>query len=117
MALSNLEVVRRMLEGFDGRDPENLIAWACEDIELRTAIIGGAENNVYRGHEGVRDWARERDEMFDDIEFRVGDMIEGPEHPRGADRDAPRVHGPRAGVGCRAGGTNVERPRLSGASP
>jgi ketosteroid isomerase-like protein len=76
VALSNLDVVRRMLETFDGRDPERLIAWACEDIELRTAIIGGIEGNAYRGHDGVRAWARERDEMFDDIKFRFDEILE-----------------------------------------
>lgn len=73
---SNLDVVRRALEGFDGRDPEKLLASATEDVEMRSAIIGGAEANCYLGHDGVRQWARERDEAFPDIRFMIDELRE-----------------------------------------
>ena len=71
---SNLEVVRHALDGFDGRSADELLRWATEDVELRSAIIGGAEANVYRGHDGIREWARERDETFPEIRFLIDDM-------------------------------------------
>jgi hypothetical protein len=52
VALSNVEVVRRAVDSFADRDVDALSAWLTEDVELRSAIIGNAEGNVYRGHEG-----------------------------------------------------------------
>ena len=33
-----------------------MLSFAGPDAELRSAIIGGAEGRVYRGHEGFRQW-------------------------------------------------------------
>jgi ketosteroid isomerase-like protein len=73
---SVIDVVRRALEEFDGHDAEALLAWATDDVEMRSAVIGGAEGNVYTGHEGVRRWARERDEAFEEIRFVVDELQE-----------------------------------------
>ena len=36
-------------------------------MELQSAIIGGAEGNTYRGHDGVRQWMAESDAAFEDL--------------------------------------------------
>ncbi len=76
MAESNIEVVRRALADFDGASAEAMVEWTTEDVELRSAIIGGAEGIVYRGHDGLREWARGRDEAFDEIRFVVRELVE-----------------------------------------
>jgi ketosteroid isomerase-like protein len=91
MAQGDLAMVRQALEGFGGQSAEELIPWTTEDVELRSAVIGTAEGNMYRGHDGVREWARERDESFDEIRFisdeirEVGDLVVvlGHIHARG----------------------------------
>ena len=89
MELSNVEVVTRALAAFESTgfaDIEPFIAWVTEDVELRSAIVGGAEGNVYRGHDGIREWAREVTDAFDDLhliaeEFReVSDVVVGLGH-------------------------------------
>ena len=73
------EVVRNALAAFErpeGRDVEALVAWCTADIELRSAIIGGAEGNVYRGHDGVRAWLRESEESFDELHIVADDIRE-----------------------------------------
>jgi ketosteroid isomerase-like protein len=92
MALSNSEVVRSALAAFDQQDIETLLEWCTEDVEMRSAIVGGAEANVYRGHDGMRQWQRERDEAFDEIALslhethEIGDLVValGHLHARGA---------------------------------
>ena len=76
MGLSNVEKVRRALDAFVGRDPDALAEWCTEDVELRSAVIGTAEGNVYRGHDGLRDWAREGKELFDELQFIADDIRE-----------------------------------------
>jgi ketosteroid isomerase-like protein len=73
MALSDVEVVQRALEAFDASNVDALLEWCTEDVEMRSAIVGGAEANVYRGHDGMRQWARERDEAFDEVVLSLHD--------------------------------------------
>jgi ketosteroid isomerase-like protein len=81
MGPENVEIVRRALAAFEGRDAEALLEWCTDDVELRSAIIGGAEGNVYRGDDGVREWAGEGLDTFEELrlvadEFReVGELV------------------------------------------
>lgn len=91
MALSDVEVVEQTLAAFEANgfariDP--LLEWLADDVELRSAIVGGASGSTYHGHDGVRAWAREVDEAFDDLhllphEFQeVGGHVVGLGHVR-----------------------------------
>jgi ketosteroid isomerase-like protein len=89
MALSKVEIVERTLEAFARSgvpDVEELIGWLTEDVELRSAIVGGASGSTYHGHDGVRQWAREVDEAFDELRMlphdfsEVGDLVVGLGH-------------------------------------
>jgi ketosteroid isomerase-like protein len=76
MSVGNVEIVRRALAAFERqgvRDIEALIPYVTEDVELRSAIIGGAEGNVYRGHDGIRRWAAEGAELFDELRLVADD--------------------------------------------
>jgi ketosteroid isomerase-like protein len=91
MSQENVEVVRRSVEAFTAGDVETMLAHADPDGELHSAIIGGAEGRVYRGHNGLRQWFADSMESFEELrteltEFRdLGDRVVafGHIHARG----------------------------------
>jgi ketosteroid isomerase-like protein len=76
----NVDVVRRTVEAFP-RGVEEMLSYVDSEIELHSAIVGGAEGNVYRGHEGFRKWFADSFESFEELEnewseFRdLGDRV------------------------------------------
>jgi ketosteroid isomerase-like protein len=75
MSAEDEQIVRRALTAFEfRRDLGPLLELVSEDVELRSAIIGGAEANVYRGHDGVRRWAREGEEAFEELALVAEDV-------------------------------------------
>jgi ketosteroid isomerase-like protein len=91
MSEENVEIVRKILDAGNRRDTEAILQYADPEIELQSAIIGGAEGNTYRGHQGIRDWIAESDAAFEELrmeheEFRdLGDdvLLIGRLHARG----------------------------------
>ena len=81
MSEENVEIVRRSLEAFSGGDMEEMLSYMDPEGELHSAIVGGAEGNVYRGHEGFRKWYADSFESFEELrnewsEFRdLGDRV------------------------------------------
>ena len=81
MSEENVEIVRRSLEAFSGGDMEEMLSYMDPEGELHSAIVGGAEGNVYRGHEGFRRWYADSFESFEELrnewsEFRdLGDRV------------------------------------------
>jgi len=81
MSQENLEVVRNSMQAFATGDIEEMLSYIDPDSELHSAIIGGAEGNVFRGHDGFRRWYAESMESFEQLstEFReyrdLGDRI------------------------------------------
>jgi ketosteroid isomerase-like protein len=81
MSQENVEVVRRALEAYEGGDVEEMLAYIDSDSELHSAIVGGAEGNVYRGHEGFRKWLADSWGSFEELrnewsEFRdLGERV------------------------------------------
>jgi ketosteroid isomerase-like protein len=65
----NVKLHRQVVDAFNARDVEALIALTDPDVEyhpaLRTAVAGPT---AYRGHEGLRSW-------FDDFDEVWGDQI------------------------------------------
>jgi ketosteroid isomerase-like protein len=79
MGLSNIEVVQRALAAFESTgfaDIEPFVEWVTEDVELRSAIVGGAEGNVYCGHDGIRAWARQVSDALDELHLIAEDFRE-----------------------------------------
>ena len=91
MSQENVDVVRRSLEAYADGDLEEMLEFVDPDGELHSAIIGGAEGKVYRGHEGFRRWFAESREIFEELkieltEYRdLGDRVVafGQIHARG----------------------------------
>ena len=83
MSQENVEVVRRSLEANARGDIEEALTYVDPDGELHSAIIGGAEGHIYRGHDGFRRWYAETEATFEELrteltEFRdLGDRIVG----------------------------------------
>lgn len=81
MSQENVDLVRRTLEAFPRGDLEEMLSYMDPEIELHSAIVGGAEGNAYRGHEGFRRWYADSFESFDELEnewseFRdLGDRV------------------------------------------
>ena len=79
VAEQDVELVRQALEAFRGGDLDEMLSFLDPEIELHSAIVSGAEGNVYRGHDGYRSWYRDSFESFATLdnewtEFRaVGD--------------------------------------------
>jgi hypothetical protein len=51
MSQENVAIVQRALEATNSADIEEVLTYIDSDGELHSAIIGGAEGNVYRGHD------------------------------------------------------------------
>ena len=67
MSERNVELHRRATETFNTHDLETLIALSDPSIEIQpmfVAAVGGV--TVYRGHDGVRSWLRDFEEVFGD---------------------------------------------------
>jgi ketosteroid isomerase-like protein len=81
MSRESVEIVRRGLEAFPRGDMEEMLSYLDPELEWHSAIVGGAEGNVYRGHEGFRRWYADSFESFEELrnewsEFRdLGDRV------------------------------------------
>ena len=91
MSDENVETCRRAFEGVVRQDTEGALPYIDPEIELQSAIVGGAEGNTYRGHEGFRSWMAESAATWEELrlepdEFRdLGDdvLMIGRLHARG----------------------------------
>ena len=92
MSQENVEVCKRAFEALGvRRETDAALPYIDPEVELRSAIIGGAEGNAYRGYEGVREWMGESDAAFGELrlepeEWRdTGDdvLLLGRLHARG----------------------------------
>jgi ketosteroid isomerase-like protein len=82
MSEENVEICRRVHDAFGTRrDTEAGLKYIDPRVELRSAIVGGAEGNTYNGHDGVRRWMAESDATWADLrlepeQFRdLGDRV------------------------------------------
>ena len=91
MSQENVELVRKSIDAINSGDVEEVLSYVHPEGELHSAIIGGAEGNVFRGHDGFRRWYAESMESFEELrteltEYRdLGDRIVaiGHIHARG----------------------------------
>lgn len=79
MAPGDVEIVQDLWEAFDRHGFGGVEQWVgllSEDVELRSAIAGGAEGSVYRGHAGVRAWAHQVQEALNDLRLQADEYRE-----------------------------------------
>ena len=78
----NVEICRRAFDAFGTRrEVEVGLAYVDPEVELRSAIVSGAEGSAFHGHKGVRAWMAESIATWEDMrleaeEFRdLGDTV------------------------------------------
>jgi hypothetical protein len=74
MSQENVELVRRAIDALNDGDIDRAVTHADPEGELHSAIIGGAEGNVYRGHEGLRQWYAEVMESFTELRTELTEL-------------------------------------------
>jgi ketosteroid isomerase-like protein len=97
------QLIHENEESFNRRDPEVMIAsWdaRCEWHPFLTAEVEGAQG--YRGHDGLRQWFKDIDEMFSEISWH-------PDSVKNLEGDRVLVLGTIRGRG-RTSGVEVETP-------
>jgi ketosteroid isomerase-like protein len=63
---SNVEVVRAALDAWGRRDRAAIRELLDEQAEFRSAIVGGVEGGIYRGHDDIERYFADLDDSFDD---------------------------------------------------
>jgi ketosteroid isomerase-like protein len=76
MSQENIELVRRGYEVFNSGDFEAWLAMLSPDIEIDERYLA-PDAAVYRGHEGVRRWARVGSDAIRSPRFEVLRWFEG----------------------------------------
>ena len=71
MSKENVEIVRKSLEAFARGDIEEMLSYVDPEGELHSAIIGGAEGNVFRGRDGFRKWYAESMASFEELKTEL----------------------------------------------
>ena len=63
MSEQNVELHRRVIEAYNARDIEAMIAFCAPEVEFHSAMaaVTGA---TYHGHEGVRSWHRDLEDAW-----------------------------------------------------
>ena len=121
MSQENVEACRRAFDALGTRrDTEAGLPYIDPEIELRSAIIGGAEGTIYRGHDGVRMWMAESDVTWAELrleadEFRdLGEdvLMIGRLHAKGRESGV-EIESPIAWLSTRAPGGSFGRGGIS----
>jgi ketosteroid isomerase-like protein len=73
-ASSNVKRTLEALEAFNRRDPEAFMRYVGADFEWRPFLLAGIEGGAYRGHEGVREWFANVDEMFEGFSAETSEI-------------------------------------------
>jgi ketosteroid isomerase-like protein len=68
------ELVRQGAETYNHRDVEAHVSFWDAECEWLPFLTAGVGEGGYRGHDGIRQWFRDTDEMFSEIEWRVDDV-------------------------------------------
>ena len=79
---TDIDVVKAVFAAFAERDVEGALALAAPDVEFRAMTSDYAgRTDPYRGHEGIREYFRDVDQVWDELRLtptdyrRVGDQV------------------------------------------
>ena len=76
MASENEALVRRLYAAANARDMDAILAGAHEDCEVHPVLGANLAADVYRGHQGIRQWTRDLWGDWESFETSVGEMVE-----------------------------------------
>ena len=76
MSQENVEAVKRGLDAYNRRDVEALLEEADPEVEWHPALLAPLEGEptVYRGHEGIRKFFRDVDDVLAEIKVEYSDI-------------------------------------------
>ncbi len=76
MSQDNVAQTRRAADAYSRRDVEGLLEDLNPEVEWYSAlsVLISGKATVYRGHEGLREWFRELDEAFDEIQVEYSEI-------------------------------------------
>jgi ketosteroid isomerase-like protein len=69
MSPENMQVVRQVLEAFNGEDIERILAFTHPDAEVEISPDVSAEPDTYRGHDGMRRYFQSFRDAMEEIRF------------------------------------------------
>jgi ketosteroid isomerase-like protein len=69
----NVDVLRRVIDAFNRRDEEAALALADPAVELESALV---EKQVFRGHQGLRQYRQNLDEAWSEWHTANDELIE-----------------------------------------
>jgi ketosteroid isomerase-like protein len=74
--MSSVDVVRELMERFNGDDREAVLELLSEDFVAVVPPSLSAEPDVYEGHEGARRYLQGFDGLLEDVRFEVVELHE-----------------------------------------
>ena len=81
MSSENVEVARRAFDVLaNERDVDAGLQYIDEEVELRSAVVGGAEGNTYRGHDGIREWMGESEAIWEELHVDLDELDDLGDH-------------------------------------
>jgi ketosteroid isomerase-like protein len=76
VSLHHSDIARRAYDAFARADLDGLIEHTHEDVEVRTVTGAVAHGEPYRGHEGLAEYLRDADRLWDEIELQPHEFVE-----------------------------------------
>ena len=76
MSQDTVEIVRRAYAVYDRRDVQGLQALCHEECIVHTVIEGRAEPQPFRGHDGIRAWIENENEVWESVKIDELDLRE-----------------------------------------
>jgi uncharacterized protein len=74
MSQENVEIVRKSFDAIGRRDLDALFELYDPDIEFEPLTSTRVETGGYRGHQGVRQYFQEADEVWDEVRPVAGEI-------------------------------------------
>jgi ketosteroid isomerase-like protein len=74
MSRENVEVVRRWIDAYNGRDMEGVIGLTDPDFQFRSYFVG--IESVFHGHEGLRTYFTQLDDAYESFQVVASDLID-----------------------------------------
>jgi ketosteroid isomerase-like protein len=72
----NVELVRRAYEGFNDGGAEGTIPYLHRDVIWDESNLPARSPGIFRGHDGLRELARENAELWMEIQTEIGELVD-----------------------------------------
>jgi ketosteroid isomerase-like protein len=76
MSRENVEVVQGVYDAASRRDSAAVLTLYDPEVELDNTRLQVVSGGVYHGHEGLRSFFHQWNEAWEDVDYRVDDLID-----------------------------------------